>query len=45
MQHDADRGILLPGRMVPALDASGRAGKDDLGHGTFEPRKIVGALT
>ena len=32
MQHDADRGILLAGRVIPALDAPGRAGEDDLGH-------------
>src|SRR5262245_34454311 len=32
VQQDADRGILLPGRVVAALDASGRAGEDDLRH-------------
>src|SRR3977135_1048224 len=32
MQHDADGGVLLPCRMIPALDPPGWAGKDDLGH-------------
>src|SRR5262249_47915158 len=32
VQHNADRCVLLPGRMVAALDASGGAGENDLGH-------------
>jgi hypothetical protein len=32
MQHDADGRILLPCRMIPALDPPGWAGEDDLGH-------------
>jgi hypothetical protein len=32
MQHNADRGILLPGGMISAFDAPGCAGKDDFGH-------------
>src|SRR5262249_45526691 len=38
MEHDADRGVLLSGRMIATLDAPGRAGKDDLGHELFEPQ-------
>jgi hypothetical protein len=32
MKHDADRGVLLPRRVVAALDASGGASEDDFGH-------------
>ena len=32
MQDDRDRGVLLPGRVVAALDAAGRAGENDFRH-------------
>jgi hypothetical protein len=37
MKNDPDRGISLPGWMVPAFDATSRAGKYDLGH-DYRPR-------
>jgi hypothetical protein len=37
VQHYGDRRVFLPCRMIPALDPSGWAGEDDLGH-LFEPR-------
>src|SRR6266702_4216133 len=33
MEHDGDRRIPLPGRVIPALDPSCGAGEDDLWHG------------
>jgi hypothetical protein len=32
MQHDADRGILLLGRMITAFDAASRTCENNLGH-------------
>jgi hypothetical protein len=32
MQDDGDRRVLLPRRVIPALDPAGRAGKDDFRH-------------
>src|SRR5262249_981195 len=32
VQHDGDRRVLLPCRVVPALDPAWGAGEDDLGH-------------
>jgi hypothetical protein len=32
MKHDADRGVFLSRRVIAALDAPGRSGKNDLGH-------------
>ena len=32
MQHDGDRRILLPRRMIAAFDPAGRTGEDDFGH-------------
>jgi hypothetical protein len=37
VQHDGDRRILLPRRMVPALDPTSRTGEDDLRH-CYRPR-------
>jgi hypothetical protein len=35
MKHDADRGVLLPRRVIAALDASGGASENDFGHLCF----------
>jgi hypothetical protein len=32
MKHDADGGVLLPRRVIAALDASGGASENDFGH-------------
>ena len=32
MQHDGDRRVLLPRRVIAALDPAGRAGEDDFRH-------------
>ena len=32
VQHDGDRRVFLPCRMIPAFDPAGGAGEDDLGH-------------
>jgi hypothetical protein len=33
MQHNADRGVLLPRRMIAALNAPARPGENDFRHG------------
>jgi hypothetical protein len=40
MQHDADRRVLLPRRMVTAFDAAAGSREDDLGH-FFKPRRLA----
>src|SRR5580700_9026372 len=39
MEHDADRRVFLPRRVVTAFDAASRSREDDLGH-MFEPRLL-----
>ena len=43
VQHDGDRRVLLPRRMVAALDASGRTSENNLRHAFDLDRELLAA--
>jgi hypothetical protein len=45
VQHDADRGVLLLGRMITAFDAAGWTCENDFGHWSINlnPAEAVAA--
>ncbi len=42
VEHDPDRGIPLPGRVIAAFETPAGAGEDDLGHGC---QTSIGVMT
>src|SRR3954453_14904819 len=44
VQHDGDRRVFLPCRMIPAFDPAGGAGEDNLGHFDLKSRSCGKSL-